>query len=356
MLAISRFNFMKCLFRNYILWEILLFSALGCFSLFLISEYSDFEESLRKLVFSPRNCFAVALVFNGMGLSLLLLNKKIRSDQQLYLRKCWQVVLFFIVSAAVIMVLNYVLIVVARGISEIPNPFCLSDVTKQTLLLIWLVELVIVGQFIVANFYRNLISLYQKTVKLEECEAQRKYQFLQNQLNPHFLFNNLNTLVSEIEYDPKIAVKFTCSLSDVYRYILQCQNKKTVTLREELTFMEAYMFLHVVRMGECFIFDKKLPDDLLDAQLPPLTLQLLAENIVKHNVVSMSKKMVVKLYLESNNTWLCVSNVKSPKQGVEPSGRGLDNLRQRYLLLTGKEIIIENEIDNFTVKVPLFYE
>ena len=344
------------LFRKYKLGEVIFFSALGCFSLYFIAEYSNFSDPNQELVFNFKNCLASALVFNGMGLSLVCINQKIRRDQQLYLRKYWQVALFFIVTAIIIMVLNYVLIVAAEGILNMSKPFCIGETGLKALFIIWLIELVIVCQFIVTNFYRNLINLYKRTIKLEESEAKRKYQILQNQLNPHFLFNNLNTLVAEIEYDPKVAVKFTCQLSDVYRYILQCHNKNTVSLREEFDFMDAYVYLHQVRLGECVDIDKNIPDDLYDAQLPPLTLQLLAENIMKHNVISESKRMKVKVYVEDDNRWLCVSNNKIPKQGVVPSGKGLENLRQRYLLLTGKEIIIENNSECFTVKVPLFYE
>lgn len=347
---------MNHLFRKYKLGEILFFSALGCFSLYFIAEYSDFSGPKRELVFSFKNCLTSALVFNGMGMSLLCINRKIRSDRQLYLRKYWQIALFFIVTAIEIMVLNYVLIVAVECILEMPNPFCIGATAMKALFFIWLIELVIVCQFIVTNFYRNLISLYKRTIKLEESEVKRKYQMLQNQLDPHFLFNNLNTLVAEIEYDPKVAVKFTCQLSDVYRYILQCQNKKTVSLREEFDFMDAYIYLHQVRLGECVEIDRNLPEDLYDAQLPPLTLQLLAENIVKHNIICESKRMEVRVYTEDDNHWLCVSNKKVPKQGVISSGKGLENLRQRYLLLTGKEIVVENESECFTVKVPLLYE
>ena len=347
---------MRYFVNKLVCWEIILFSALGCFSLFFIAEYSEYAEPLQGVVFSPKNCMVVALIFNVIGLSLVYIYRKIQSDQQLYLRKCWQVGAFFLVTACVILFLNYLLIVVSRVILGIPKTIELTIPEAKSLLLVWLVELVIVSQFIVSNFYRNLIELYKRTTKLEESETKRKYQMLQNQLNPHFLFNNLNTLVSEIEYDPKVAVKFTCSLSDVYRYILQCQNKNTVSLSEELSFMSAYMYLHLVRMGECIEFDIQIPEDLYDAQLPPLTLQLLAENVVKHNVISMDKTMKINLYVESDNNWLCMSNFKSPKQGVAPSGKGLENLRQRFLLLTGEEIVVENGKELFTVKVPLFYE
>ena len=347
---------MKYLTKKQLFWNVLLLSALGCFSLYFTAEFSDYSEQHQRVVFTLRNCIAAMLFFNCLGLFFIYIHHCIRRDQYLYMRKFWQVAAFFIVTALFVLVLNYLLIAGTRCIMKFDSPFWLTTASTKSLFVIWLIELVIVSLSFVANFYRNLVELYKRTVELEESDTKRRYQALQNQLNPHFLFNSLNTLVAEIEYDPKVAVKFTCNLSDVYRYILQCQNKRTVSLREEFSFMEAYIFLHIVRMGRCIWIDKQIPEDILDSQLPPLTLQLLAENIVKHNVISMSKPMQVEIYVEADNQRLCVSNQIQPKQGVAPSGKGLDNLRERYRLLKGKEIVVEKNDNRFIVKVPLFYE
>ena len=183
---------------------------------------------------------------------------------------------------------------------------------------------------------------------------------LQTQLNPHFLFNSLNTLVAEIEYNPQGAVSFTRNLSDVYRYILACQDKRLVGLREEMEFVDTYVELHRVRLGDCLTVAWQVDEAVReDAQLPPLTLQVLVENIVKHNAISPSRPMTVEVEVVSDEEgfpWLRVSNPLRPKLGAVSGGHGLDNLTQRYRLLCGKEICVQKGEDCFTVKVPLLYE
>ena len=178
---------------------------------------------------------------------------------------------------------------------------------------------------------------------------------LQNQLNPHFLFNSLNTLIAEIEYNPSNAVRFTKHLSSVYRYVLQSQDKTLVPLNEELDFMKSYLFLHEVRLGNCISCECLVPDDYSDAMLPPLTLQLLVENVIKHNSITSGKPMRIHINIENN--YLIVSNPIQPKKSNDSSsGVGLNNLSNRCKLMLGEEIIVIKENNSFTVKVPLGYE
>lgn len=181
-----------------------------------------------------------------------------------------------------------------------------------------------------------------------------RYAALQSQLNPHFLFNSLNTLIAEIEYNPGNAVRFTKHLSSVYRYVLQCQDKTLVTLAEELEFLQSYLFLHEVRLGDCISCNRCIPSGYTGCMLPPLTLQLLAENVINHNSITLSKPMKIEICLEEE--YLVVSNPIQPKKSHESPGVGLKNLSNRCLLMLGKEIIIQREEKVFTVKVPLLYE
>ena len=173
-------------------------------------------------------------------------------------------------------------------------------------------------------------------------------------MHPQFLFNRLNTLVSEIEYDPKNAALFARRLSDVYRYVLQAQSKILVSVADEISFAESYIFLHRVRLGECITLENNIPESLYDKMIPPLTLQLLVENVIKHNTISPSKKMLIKLDADEN--YLAITNNISPKSGVKGTKTGLENLSQRCKLIADKNIIINNNEDCFIVKVPLCYE
>ncbi|MEG1748103.1 MAG: histidine kinase, partial [Tannerellaceae bacterium] len=209
----------------------------------------------------------------------------------------------------------------------------------------------------VNNFYRQMIALHQRAAQLEDNSIQAQYAALQSQLNPHFLFNSLNTLISEIEYNPHNAALFTRHLSDVYRYILQCQEQRLVTLRSELEFLNSYIFLHKVRLGDCIRVKNLLPESLLEAKLPPLTLQLLAENVIKHNTIRSGKPMTIVLsYDDDDDELLVMSNEISPKKGVAPSGTGLKNLAARYQLICDRTIHIEEDTQSFTVKIPLLNE
>lgn len=246
----------------------------------------------------------------------------------------------------------------AKALAGVASPFHLQRSGLTVILLVWLVELVIVGQFILNRFYVDVVRLYKRAEELEESTAEARYRTLQNQLNPHFLFNSLNTLVSEIEYNPVNAIEFTRNLADTYRYILYCQDKHTVELNEELQFLDTYVLLQKVRLGDCLQVDNRIADKFGETPVPPLSLQLLVENVIKHNVISMKKPMTVKMWteLQGDDVWICVANAVRPKQGGVTSGKGLENLSQRYRLLCGREIVIEQNEKEFIVKLPLLYD
>ena len=132
---------------------------------------------------------------------------------------------------------------------------------------------------------RYTLNLYKEKQRLEAESIQAKYTALQSQLNPHFLFNSLNTLIAEIEYDPSTAVKFTQHLSEVYRYVLRQQQCQIVSLKRSLIFWILIYSSIKSGFGRLFVVERDLPDNVIDHQLPPLTPQLLAENVVKHNYI-----------------------------------------------------------------------
>ena len=246
-----------------------------------------------------------------------------------------------ITAAIILFISNYLLLISTKLLIDSPHPFILKDKGLYVMLAVWFVELIIVGQFMLNRFYVDLVKLYKRAEELEEKTAQARYMALQNQLNPHFLFNSLNTLISEIEYNPMNAIEFTRNLADTYRYILYCQDKHTIPLKEELDFLNTYILLQKVRLGDCLAIDNRIDDKYWDVPIPPLTLQLLIENVIKHNVISISKPMKVCLTTEmlNNEIWLSVSNPIKLKQGVISSGKGLMNLSQRYKLLCNRELI-----------------
>jgi sensor histidine kinase YesM len=201
-------------------------------------------------------------------------------------------------------------------------------------------------------FYQELQKNKIKEQKVIAGTASAKFDALKNQLDPHFLFNSLNVLTSLIDENPKSAQKFTTALSKVYRYVLEQKNKDLVTVDEELEFAKTYMSLLKMRFEDSIIFEIPERASNPESKVVPLSLQLLLENAVKHNMVTSSKPLHIKIY-ETNNL-LIVENNLQPKQIVKKSsGVGLDNIKQRYELLTDRKVNINQQADRFAVAIPM---
>jgi len=213
---------------------------------------------------------------------------------------------------------------------------------------------------ITALFYLAWYFKYRQENKVKEQKiiagtASAKFDALKNQLDPHFLFNSLNVLTSLIEEDPLQAQKFTTSLSKVYRYVLEQKNKDLVTVDEELAFAETYVRLLKMRFEDSIVFD--IPGKCSDpeAKIVPLSLQLLLENAVKHNVVTVARPLRIRVYEEGG--MLCVSNNLQEKQVVrKSSGVGLRNIQERYQMLSNREVKIGKSASEFTVELPMLTE
>ncbi|WP_411767110.1 histidine kinase [Winogradskyella sp. A3E31] len=216
---------------------------------------------------------------------------------------------------------------------------------------VW-ITLTIVSVFHIIFFYNRYQKNKIKEQKVIAGAASARFDALKNQLDPHFLFNSLNVLTSLIEENPKNAQKFTTSLSKVYRYVLEQKNKELVTVDEELDFARTYMSLLKMRFEDSIIFE--IPDKAKnpESKVVPLSLQLLLENAVKHNMVTTSKPLHIKIYEDGG--YLVVLNNLQIKQIVKKSsGVGLENIKQRYKLLTNKKVIINQRAEDFAVGIPM---
>ncbi len=214
------------------------------------------------------------------------------------------------------------------------------------------IALVISAIFYVFYYYKYRQENRVKEQKIIAGTASAKFDALKNQLDPHFLFNSLNVLTSLIEEDPYQAQKFTTSLSKVYRYVLEQKNKDLVSVDEELQFAKTYIKLLKMRFEDSIILEIPEVSTNPEAKIIPLSLQLLLENAVKHNVVTSEKPLKIRVYEEDGN--LCVSNNIQEKRVVKKSsGVGLQNIQERYAILTDRNVVISNETIVFTVKLPM---
>lgn len=209
---------------------------------------------------------------------------------------------------------------------------------------------------------RGFMIQWKNSVKQESTKQEivaktetAKFESLKNQLDPHFLFNSLNVLTSLIGENPQQAERFTTKLSKVYRYVLEQRNKDLVPIEEELKFAKTYMELLGMRFEEAVQFN--IPDNISNNELKivPLSLQLLLENAVKHNVVSTSKPLTINIYEEGS--YLIITNNVNPKEAIGKSTKiGLQNIADRYGLITDKGVKIENNNKTFKVSLPLLYK
>jgi len=191
----------------------------------------------------------------------------------------------------------------------------------------------------------------QREAILNKEKIESQYEALKSQINPHFLFNSFNTLITIIDEDPKLAVAYVEQLSDFYRSILQYREKEVIPLKEEITLVKTYAFLLNTRYGDNFRLNVSINGET--AFVAPLTLQILVENAVKHNIISKTKPLNINIALEEN-AYLSVSNNLQPKLTPERStGFGLQSIKARYALLIDKPVKVEEDGFIFKVSIPI---
>jgi hypothetical protein len=208
-------------------------------------------------------------------------------------------------------------------------------------------------------FYKAYTENKVKEQKVIAGTASAQFESLKNQIDPHFLFNSLNVLSSLIEENPDNAQKFTTSLSKIYRYVLEQKDKELVPVEEELAFAKTYMNLLKMRFENSITYELPTDEDwiasslsMTEAKVVPLSLQLLLENTIKHNVVSETKPLHIKIYFE--NSYLIVENNLQKKEILqERKGVGLQNIVNRYALISERKVLVEETQIEFKVKIPI---
>ncbi|MCU0325882.1 MAG: histidine kinase [Spirosomaceae bacterium] len=205
------------------------------------------------------------------------------------------------------------------------------------------------SKFINEMQQKNVILLENEHLKTENLQIQ--LNSLKNQLNPHFLFNSLNTLSWLINDDKAKSQQYLQKLSQVLRYSLSMQEQSLVSLKEELSLLDSYIFLLQIRFGENLQIRKDL-SEIEKYKIPPLSTQLLIENAIKHNIISTTKPMYLTIVVDSENQTLSVSNSLNLKPNSEGTGIGLANLNERFRILANQEIEIQQN-EEFRVILPL---
>jgi two-component system, LytTR family, sensor kinase len=209
--------------------------------------------------------------------------------------------------------------------------------------------ILILSNFIVLQFQKEDAEAEIQQLKVSNLEAHK--HLLIQQLQPHFLFNALSTLKSLIRENPEGAEDYSVKLSEFLRYSIQAQSSELVNLEEELQFTRDYIELQKVRFGDAFHCEIDIPNTFLSFKLPTFALQALVENAIKHNNFTDKKPLFINIKMENDR--IKVSNNKTKKALIQPSGTGLKNLNERYELAANQSVVIVDEETQFTVFLNL---
>ncbi len=216
---------------------------------------------------------------------------------------------------------------------------------------------------LIISFIHESVFLYimwmrsdKRSQELERESLLSQFETLKNQVNPHFLFNSFNTLITLIEEDKDIAVEYVQKLSDFFRTILQLRDKSTISIQEELELIKTYSFLQKKRYGDNFVLKNMVPANALSKGIAPLTLQMLVENTIKHNIIATERPLNVEISVTENQYIMVKNNLQKRTEGEPSAGLGLHNIRNRYKFLSDKEVEVIVSANYFSVAIPLLEE
>jgi sensor histidine kinase YesM len=199
-------------------------------------------------------------------------------------------------------------------------------------------------------FFKNWKEAAVQQEKLKREQLALQYDTLKSQVNPHFLFNNLNALTSLISTNPDKAIDFVKKLSEVYRYVLDQKDTELVDLDTELKFVESYIFLQKIRFGNNLNVQMEINNK--NFKVIPLSVQMLVENAIKHNEISDRNPLYIRIFSDENQ-YLTIENKLQKKSGSEGNGTGIDNIKSRYQFFTDRELLLAISKEYFRICIPL---
>ncbi len=303
--------------------------------------------------------FLEALINWGVSLFFSTCDWFIMRAIMIYLRRKYpalkdsvqRIALFFVGIVTTVLVMDYVgMNLLSLIYDDIGYHFIARS---RALLSIVLISTMTMAIYEAIYFYVRLKKSVREEEQAKQAIVQAQLDALRNQSQPHFFFNTLNTLRDIIDQNSREdAKKFVDRLSEMYRYLLESGNNNLISLKAELRFAKAYIHIQTERFGESLKVNWQIPNSALDAMIVPMSVQLLLENAIKHNIVSKANPLEIYVLLKDHS--LIVQNRMQPKSTQLPSTKvGLRNIERRYALLSGKSIEITNDGRQFTVSLPL---
>ena len=330
-------------------WREFIIRFVGISVISFISVFVDFGYSQGDTNFTKAflvSFVRTALIWNG---SMIIIQYAVHRFP--VFKETFKLLAFQIIALCV-----FVLLVELGEIYTVENylKIAMSFTEKRTLIIgSLLITFMISSIYASVAFFLEWKENLLRTQALEKANLEARYDTLRNQVNPHFLFNSLNTLLMLVNDNP-VASKYVESISEIMRYMLQSRDKEAVLLRDELKIARDYVFIQQSRFGDKLQVDFDVPEKYYHFATPPLALQMLLENAIKHNVVSKEDPLKVKVYIHENQ-FIVIENTVKAKIDKDPStGVGLENIHNRYLHLAGKNIVVKQENGKFVVMLPLF--
>ena len=305
------------------------------------------------LIWLRNSLFCIVLGFPMMKLNefiIMKIGKRIKWEESPIKRFLFSLFIIIVLATLITLLLNYVY---CYRIYHSTLAECFSS--TLTMLLIEILIIVYIFTFFTGlDFFRMWREGLLKQESLQRKAVELQIETLKNQVNPHFLFNSLNTLTSLIYKDADRAAQFVMQLSDIYRYVLEYKDRVTVEWSVEKKFVDNYIRLQQMRFTDHIGISIKA-DQAENFQVVPLSVQMLVENAIKHNIITQDNPLNIMIYREGN--YLIVRNNLQLKSSVEYSENvGLDNIRQQYEILTGKAVEISKEGGFFTVRLPVIMD
>lgn len=329
---------------KYVLIRLIFTSITAVLLIFLVGRMTDANNVLGELRWK---IYVVAIFgFNSVTeLNLLVMRLFQKSE-----RYQWNIYLQFVIMLLLTLVLAFFWVKLAEVVLQ-GHKLLQETITQITLIIALLIVIIHLLIIALSSQTKEWLSARKEMEDLKQSKLLSDYNSLKDRLNPHFLFNNLSVLKSLIRYDSEKAEQFTQNFTDVYRYLLNSHERVTVSLDSELHFVDSYIALHKERIGDGLIIHKNIDDNLLHKELPPMALQLLIENAIKHNIVSKSKPLTIEIFTDVNK--LVVKNNLNMKETTYATKTGLRTLNSQLKLLAGLDLEIYNDAAFYTVKVPL---
>ena len=201
-------------------------------------------------------------------------------------------------------------------------------------------------------FYYQLKESIIEKEQVKQAQIRSELEGLRNQVNPHFLFNSMNTLMNIVMEDQQLAVNFLGKLSKVYRYVLENREEQIIPLAKELDFIHSYVFLQKERFKGNLEVKIDIPDQYLEHKIIPLSLQILFENAIKHNVISRKKPLLIEVY-GAHKKLIIKNNLQRKEQVLHSTKVGLENIKTRYRFFTKQEVVVKENDISFLVEIPL---